>query len=132
MGVPNGNYLNNIAWIKSAQPDLLAQNIVTGKSIFGLNGNATRSTYTTGVCTKNVAVELGFRPKLVIVDGNLLQVYSEYDSSLNMDFINIQVVDLGLAIILYLLVIPVLPQLVLVVNLFVVKLIKHTRKVVKI
>jgi hypothetical protein len=61
-------------------------NIIAGKSIFGLSGTAIRSTYTTGVCTKNVAVELGFRPKFVVIDGNFLQVYSEYNPSLNMGF----------------------------------------------
>lgn len=40
MQVPNGYYLNNIDWYRSYQPDLLAQNIISGKNIFGINGNA--------------------------------------------------------------------------------------------
>lgn len=43
LGVPSGNYLNNVSWIKSPQPHLIAQNIVNGANILGVTGNATVS-----------------------------------------------------------------------------------------
>jgi hypothetical protein len=43
MGVPTGNYLNSVSWIKSLQQDLIPQNIISGKNIFGIGGSATIS-----------------------------------------------------------------------------------------
>ncbi|AQR93522.1 hypothetical protein [Clostridium saccharoperbutylacetonicum] len=39
--VPNNTYLNNISWIFHYEPELFKENIVNGKTIFGIVGNAT-------------------------------------------------------------------------------------------
>jgi hypothetical protein len=39
--IPPAGYYNGSSWVRSLQPDLLASNIISGKSIFGIAGSAT-------------------------------------------------------------------------------------------
>lgn len=41
LGVSNGNYLNGVNWIRSWQPYLLSQYIISGANILGVAGSAT-------------------------------------------------------------------------------------------
>lgn len=61
LGVPTGSYLNNVSWIKSPQPHLLPQYIVSGATICGVSGGATVSSlggkpYSAGTCTMQMLV----------------------------------------------------------------------------
>jgi hypothetical protein len=98
MGVPNGSYLNGVNWVRSAQPQLLAQNIVSGVNIFGVAGSAITAgavsgTTTTGVAANNtphnVTVNVGFQPRAVLI-------YNSYSTSNTLN--NFAMTDLGLNI----------------------------------
>lgn len=80
LGVPSGNYLNNVSWIKSPQPGLIASNIRNGYTIMGVVGNLTieglgGARFATG--TSNLYINgqtacidissCGFTPNMVLV-----------------------------------------------------------------
>lgn len=80
LGVPSGNYLNNVSWIKSPQPGLIASNIRNGYNIMGVVGNltieglggarfasGTSNLYISGQTACIDISSCGFTPNLVIV-----------------------------------------------------------------
>lgn len=49
IAVPPNSYLNGVNWVRSYQPDLRAENILYGKSIFGIAGSLMPSKYASGI-----------------------------------------------------------------------------------
>lgn len=43
--IPNKTYIQNVDWVRSYQPDLIPQSILSGQSIFGVSGNYTFKNY---------------------------------------------------------------------------------------
>lgn len=51
MSAPNNSYLNGVNWIRSSQPDLKAENIISGKNIFGVIGSSQNRRFMSGTVT---------------------------------------------------------------------------------
>ncbi|WP_238915111.1 hypothetical protein [Clostridium sp. YIM B02555] len=70
--LPPRGYYDGTSWLSQDMPDLLAQNIVAGKNIFGVAGSANQSIHASGSLkvaksAQSSVVNIGWKPNVIVI-----------------------------------------------------------------